>query len=56
MPELFKDPAWLKEQYVDKNRSQEDIAKECQTDAYEVNFYLEVFDITRDNRSENFFS
>lgn len=43
LSELFKDPAWLEENFVVLNKSVKDIANECQTSEYEVNFYLEMY-------------
>lgn len=51
----FKDPFWLEEAYITKNMSPEEIAKLCKTTEYEVKYHLELYGISKDDLSENFF-
>jgi hypothetical protein len=51
----FKDPFWLEEAYITRDLSPADIALECKTTEYEVKYHLELYGISKDGLSENFF-
>ncbi len=45
MSALYKDQAWLTEQYVTLKKTSQEIAELCDeaANAYEVEFYLEIY-------------
>jgi hypothetical protein len=51
----FKVPFWLEDAYVHQNMSPAEIAKLCKTSEYEVKYHLEMYGISKEDLSENFF-